>query len=57
MKYLVVVHYRTNSGCNAKTVEVAADDTESALTMAGDKVRRQRGVIRIDGSELSRETW
>jgi hypothetical protein len=51
MIYHVRVYYRTNSGCNAKDVTVKADTSEEALNKANDKVRRMRGVIRIDGGD------
>jgi hypothetical protein len=46
--YDVLVRYRTKSGCNAKAVQVAAMSLPDALSIAGAKVARQRGVIRID---------
>jgi len=49
--YNVTVRYRTNSGCNAKDIRVEASDMEQALTLASAKVRRMRGVIRIDGGD------
>lgn len=49
----VIVRYRTNSGCNAKRVTVEADTVYEALQLASDKVRRMRGVVRIDGGEWS----
>jgi hypothetical protein len=49
--YSVTVRYRTNSGCNAKTLTIESDSMESAIQLASDKVRRQRGVIRIDGGD------
>jgi hypothetical protein len=51
MVYLIRVYYRTNSGCNAKDVAVEADTADAALQAASDKVRRMRGVIRIDGGD------
>ena len=51
MIYIVTVRYRTNSGCNAKDVRVAADNMLAALEIATAKVRRMRGVIRIDGGD------
>ena len=42
------VYYRTNSGCNAKDVTVEAVSIDAAFKAASDKVRRARGVIRID---------
>jgi hypothetical protein len=51
MIYLVRVYYRTNSGCNAKDVAIEADSPDAALQAASDKVRRMRGVIRIDGGD------
>lgn len=51
MKYEILVRYRTRSGCNAKAVTVQADDVTAAMRAAADKVRRMRGVIRIDGCQ------
>jgi len=51
MTYIVTVRYRTNSGCNAKDVHVDADTMEAALDAATAKVRRMRGVVRIDGGD------
>ena len=51
MTYIVTVRYRTNSGCNAKDVRIDAADMTEALALASDKVRRMRGVIRIDGGD------
>jgi len=49
--YAVQVRYRTNSGCNTKNIRIKASDMEQALTLASAKVRRMRGVIRIDGGD------
>jgi hypothetical protein len=51
MTYSILVRYRTNSGCNAKRVEVEAESINEALQIASDKVRRMRGVVKIDGGE------
>lgn len=51
MIYLVRVYYRTNSGCNAKDVRVEADSVDVAMQLASDKVRRMRGVVKIDGGD------
>jgi hypothetical protein len=51
MRYLCTVYYRTNSGCNAKRLTVEAESIEAAENIANAKVRRQRGVIRIDGGD------
>jgi hypothetical protein len=51
MKYSILVRYRTNSGCNARRVEVEAESIKEALQLASDKVRRMRGVVKIDGGE------
>jgi len=51
MTYIVHVRYRTNSGCNATDVRVSADDMTAAIDLATAKVRRRRGVIRIDGGD------
>ena len=52
MTYIVHVRYRTNSGCNTTDVRVIAETMEQALTLATDRVRRRRGVIRIDGGDV-----
>jgi hypothetical protein len=52
-EFSVLVRYRTNSGCNATTVKVMAAEASDAIRIASDKVRRRRGVIRIDGGECS----
>jgi len=49
--YVVHVRYRTNSGVNAKDVRIDAADMTTAIDLATAKVRRQRGVIRIDGGD------
>ena len=51
MTYIVHVRYRTNSGCNTKDVRVDAENMAEALELATTKVKRQRGVIRIDGGD------
>jgi hypothetical protein len=51
--YSIEVRYRTNSGCNITRVNVDALDIEHAMQLASDKVRRRRGVIRIDGCDWS----
>jgi len=53
MIYIVQVRYRTNSGCNTTNVRVDADDMTAAIAAATDKVRRRRGVIRIDGGDCA----
>lgn len=53
IEYAVTVRYRTKSGCNAKLILVDAETTEQALQLASDKVRRMRGVVKIDGGECS----
>ena len=57
--YSIEVRYRTNSGCNTTRVNVDAFDIQHAFKLASDKVRRRRGVIRIDGGEWIRppEPW
>jgi hypothetical protein len=45
----VTVRYRTNSKCDSKMVMVKAPDLATAVQIACDKIRRRRGVIRIDG--------
>jgi hypothetical protein len=49
--YLVHVRYRTNSGCNTTDVRVEAETMEQALDLATAKVRKRRGVVRIDGGD------
>lgn len=50
--YHVVVRYRTSSGCNACDVKVVAPGgVEEALSLACAKVRRRRGVVKVDGGE------
>jgi hypothetical protein len=51
MTYIVHVRYRTNSGVNARDVRVDAADMTAAIAAACDKVRKRRGVIRIDGGD------
>jgi hypothetical protein len=52
-QFTILVRYRTNSGCNAKNVVVDANSVSEAFKLASDKVRRMRGVVRIDGGEWS----
>ncbi len=48
--YLLQINYRTNSGmASSRRVRVAAASYDEAYTKARDKVRRARGVDRIDG--------
>jgi translation initiation factor 1 (eIF-1/SUI1) len=49
--FIVHVRYRTNSGCNTTDVRVDAPTMSEALHIASEKVRRRRGVIRIDGGD------
>ena len=49
--YTVLVRYRTRSGVNAKSVDIAARDMAHALAHASVRVAKQRGVTRIDGAE------
>lgn len=51
--FAVLVRYRTSTGCNGRRVFVEAADMSDALTIACAKVRRGRGVIRIDGGDVS----
>jgi demethoxyubiquinone hydroxylase (CLK1/Coq7/Cat5 family) len=55
-QYTITIRYRTNSGCNAKSVTLEASTVEEAFELATAKVRRQRGVIRIDGGEWCAST-
>lgn len=50
-RYIVTVWYRTNSGCNGKRYEIEAADMTTAISIACDKQRKRRGVIRIDGGD------
>ncbi len=50
-KYHVTINYRTNSGCNSKMMDVEAESMEQAIKVASAKVKRQRGVIKIDGGQ------
>lgn len=50
--YCVAVNYRTNTGCNTRNVFVDAVTPHEALQLASDKVRKRKGVIRIDGGTL-----
>ncbi len=52
MTWLVRVAYRTATGCRTATVTVSADDTTGALAAASDKVRKRRGVARIDTATI-----
>ncbi len=51
--FTVEVRYRTNSGCYSKLVPVKAFDMTQAIEIACNKVKRQRGVIRIDGGSVT----
>ena len=51
--YLLCINYRTNSGCNAKTLRQRAENSEQALELAHARVRRMRGVIKIDGGDCT----
>jgi translation initiation factor 1 (eIF-1/SUI1) len=51
-RYFVEVRYRTTYTCNASTVEVEAENMEEAIKIASDKVRKRRGVTRIDGGHV-----
>jgi hypothetical protein len=48
-EFVVEVRYRTNSGCNTKTLRVNAETHSQAIETATQKVRNRRGVIKIDG--------
>jgi hypothetical protein len=52
-EYHVTVRYRTNSGCNAKSLKVSAPDSTAAIKLASDQVRKMRGVIGIDDVECN----
>lgn len=49
--FLVEVRYRTNSGCNTKTIKVESQCFTEAIQLATDRVRKCRGVIKIDGGD------
>jgi len=51
LTFVVHVRYRTNSGCNVTDVRVHAANMDDAIKTATNKVRRRRGVIRIDGGD------
>jgi hypothetical protein len=51
--YSIRVRYRTRSGTNAVDVTVDAPSDKEALRIASDRVRAQRGVVRVDGAEWS----
>ena len=50
-KYHVTVRYRTNSGCNTKMLDIKAESMDEAIRLASAKVKKQRGVIRVDGGD------
>lgn len=50
--FSVEVRYRTNSGCNTKLFpKVEALGFSEAIQIATDKMRKRRGVIKIDGGD------
>ena len=49
--HIVRVFYRTMRDCTSTIVKVQADDTTAALNAAFDKVRKRRGVIKLDTAE------
>ncbi len=56
--YTVQVRYRTNSGCSAKTFRgVRAADLTAATEHCVEKVRKLRGVVRIDGGDARLEEF
>jgi len=56
LTFVVHVRYRTNSGCNTTDVRVCAANMPDAIRLATSKVRKRRGVIRIDGGDCF-ELW
>ncbi len=52
MTWLVSVNYRTRTECRTTSVTVSAADAPAALAAASDKVRKRRGVTRIDGATI-----
>lgn len=50
-EFSVEVRYRTNSGCNTTIVKVEAPGFTQAIQQATDKVRKRRGVVKIDGGD------
>jgi len=56
--YTVQVRYRTNSGCSTKTFRgVQAADLIAATEQCVERVRRWRGVVRIDGGDAKLEEF
>lgn len=50
--FSVEVRYRTNSGCNTKLFrEIEADGFKEAIDIATNKMRKRRGVVKIDGGD------
>jgi translation initiation factor 1 (eIF-1/SUI1) len=55
--FSVSVRYRTNTGCNTKLFpQIEASDLSEAITIATDKIRGRRGVVKIDGGDAVQVT-
>jgi hypothetical protein len=52
LRYLMSVNYRTATTCSTTSVYVTAASPEEASQLASDKVRKRRGVVKIDGGHL-----
>ena len=50
--FLVRIDYRTTKEAKSTTFTVSAPDSYSALEMAGRKIRKRRGVYRVDGGAV-----
>lgn len=56
--YTVEVRYRTMSGCNTKTFRgVQAEGLAAATERCVARVRKMRGVVRIDGGSAKLEEF
>ena len=50
--FSVSVRYRTNSGCNTKLFSrIEAKGFSDAIEIATNKMRKRRGVVKIDGGD------
>lgn len=51
--FSVEILYRTQSGCNGKLFpNCSAESSDAAYRQCVDKVRRMRGVVKIDGGNV-----
>lgn len=56
--YTVEVLYRTRSGCNSRTFRgVEAADITAAIERCVERVRKRRGVVKIDGGSATLEQF